>query len=74
MFCTEKRLEELRYQAELEKRAFQYDGYCKNLTKEQIEEKIRNGEKYVIRQRMPKEGISSYEDVVLEKLLLKIKY
>ncbi|HHT38268.1 MAG TPA: glutamate--tRNA ligase [Mollicutes bacterium] len=72
-FCTEKRLEELRYQAELEKRAFQYDGYCKNLTKEQIEEKIRNGEKYVIRQRMPKEGISSYEDVVFGKIVVENK-
>lgn len=63
-FCSEERLEKLREAAELEKRAFQYDGYCKNLTREEIDEKIENGEKYVIRQKMPKEGISSYEDVV----------
>lgn len=72
-FCSEERLEELRKTAELEKRAFQYDGYCKNLTKEQIEEKINNGEKYVIRQKMPKEGTSSYHDVVFGDIFVENK-
>lgn len=72
-FCTEERLEELRSIAELEKRAFQYDGYCKSLTKEQIEERIKNGEKYVIRQKMPKEGTSTYNDVVFGDIIVDNK-
>ena len=63
-FCSEERLEELRKIANLNKVPFMYDGHCKSLTKEEIEEKIKNGEKYVIRQKMPKEGISIVKDLV----------
>ena len=63
-FCSEERLEELRKIANLNKVPFMYDGHCKSLTKEEIDEKIKGGEKYVIRQKMPKEGISIVEDLV----------
>ena len=72
-FCTEERLEKLRKEADENKVAFLYDGHCKNLTKEEIEEKIKNGEKYVIRQKMPKEGISSYEDLVYGEIKVENK-
>ncbi len=72
-FCTEERLDKLRKKAEEEKRAFLYDGHCKNLTKEEIEKKIKNGEKYVIRQKMPKEGISEYIDTVYGKITVENK-
>lgn len=67
-FCDEERLEKLREEADLRKVAFMYDGHCKKLTKEEIEEKIKNGEKYVIRQAMPTEGTTSYEDLVYGKI------
>lgn len=63
-FCTEDRLNGLRKIAEDNKIAFMYDGHCKNLTKEEIETKLKNNEPYVIRQKMPKIGTSSYEDLV----------
>ncbi len=63
-FCDEERLESLRKDAEIRKVAFKYDGYCKGLSKEEIKRKITNGDKYVIRQIMPKDGVSSYLDVV----------
>ena len=63
-FCSEDRLNELREKANNDKVPFMYDGHCKNLTKEEIEEKIKNGEPYVMRQLMPKEGVSVYDDVV----------
>lgn len=63
-FCGEDRLEELRKEAELKKVPFLYDGHCRNLSKEEINEKIKNGEKFVIRQKIPKEGTTEYEDVV----------
>lgn len=67
-FCTEERLDKLRKIAETEKRAFQYDGHCKNLSKEEIDALIASGTPYVIRQKMPKEGTSTYEDVVYGKI------
>lgn len=63
-FCTEERLDKLRKIAEDNHMAFMYDGHCKNLSKEEVEEKIKAGVPYVIRQKMPKEGVSTYEDVV----------
>lgn len=72
-FCTEERLEKLRKEAEENKIPFLYDGHCKNLTKEEIEEKIKNGEKYVIRQKMPKEGLSVYHDLVYGEMTFENK-
>lgn len=72
-FCTEERLEKLRKEADEKKIAFLYDGHCKNLTKEEIEEKIKNGEKYVIRQKMPKEGVSVYNDLVYGEIKVENK-
>lgn len=72
-FCTEERLEKLRKESEKNKVAFMYDGHCKNLSKEEIEEKIKNGEKYVIRQKMPKEGISVYNDLVYGEIKVENK-
>lgn len=63
-FCTEETLEEMRNEADAKKVPFMYDGRCSYLTKEEIESKINNGEKYVIRQKMPKEGVSVVHDVV----------
>lgn len=67
-FCTEERLEVLRKKATKRKQAFMYDGHCKNLTKEEIEENLKNNVPYVIRFNMPKEGTSSYEDIVFGKI------
>ncbi len=67
-FCSEERLNELRDKAEKAKRPFMYDGHCKKYSKEMIAEKIKNGEKYVIRQAMPKYGTSDFEDVVYGKI------
>ena len=63
-FCTEERLDKLRSVAKLNGQAFMYDGHCKNLTKEEIEEKLVEGIPYVIRQAMPKEGETVVSDIV----------
>lgn len=72
-FCSEDRLESMRKEAEERKVAFLYDGCCKKLTKEEIDEKISNGEKYVIRQKMPKDGISTYNDLVYGEIKVENK-
>lgn len=70
-FCNEERLDNLRKEAEDDKIPFMYDGRCKKLTKEEIEQKINNNEKYVIRQKMPKEGKTSYEDLVYGSITIE---
>jgi len=63
-FCTEETLQSMREEADRRKKPFMYDGRCSHLTEEEIEEKIKNGESYVIRQKMPKYGTSIVHDVV----------
>ena len=63
-FCSEERLASLREEADILKVPFMYDGHCKNISMDEAKQRIANGEKYVIRQKMPKEGATSYEDLV----------
>ena len=63
-FCDEERLEKLREIANARKVPFTYDGHCSHIPLEEARKRINNGEKYVIRQKMPKEGITSYVDTV----------
>ena len=59
-FCSEERLESL----PAVNGARRYDKHCLKLSKEEIAQKLKNGEKYVIRQNMPTTGNSTYHDVV----------
>ena len=67
-FCSEEELEEMRKKAELRNKPFMYDGRCSRLSKERIEENIKNGVPYVIRQKMPKTGFTIVDDVVYGKV------
>lgn len=55
-FCSEERLAKLRERQIENKQATRYDNHCRNLTEEEVREKLDKGEKYVIRQKMPFEG------------------
>ena len=72
-FCDEERLQELREEAELMKVTFMYDGKCKNIPLEEAKKRVANNETYVIRQKMPKEGVTSYEDLVYGKISVENK-
>ncbi len=69
-FCSEDRLNELREVASLNKVPFMYDGKCKSISKEEALKRIEQGEKYVIRQAMPKEGETIIEDMVYGKVVI----
>ncbi len=45
-----------------------YDRRCRNLTKEQINENLNAGRSYVIRQRIPLEGNTSWDDLVYGRI------
>lgn len=72
-FCTEDDLIKMRKKAEEDKVAFLYDGRCSKLSQEEIAEKLKNNTPYVIRQKMPKEGISVVNDLVYGEIKVENK-
>ena len=63
-FCTKERLEKLHE----EDATGGYDRHCRNLSKEEIEQNLKDGIPYVIRQKMPLEGVTSYTDSVFGEI------
>ena len=63
-FCTEERLEALHAEQRANGEMTHYDGCCRNLPKEEVEKRLAAGEPYVIRQKIPKEGVTGFDDVV----------
>ena len=64
-FCTEERLEAMRAEQVAAGMAVgSYDRHCRDLSKEEIEENLKNGVPYVIRQKMPLEGKTSFDDLI----------
>lgn len=62
-FCTKERLESLRRTVE-GKEIMTYDKHCLHLSKEEIEEKLKEGVPYVIRQNNPTEGKTTFTDIL----------
>ena len=60
-FCTKERLEALKENAP---EGTGYDRHCRNLSPEEIQKNLDAGLPYVIRQKMPLEGSTSYHDLV----------
>jgi len=55
-FCTSERLDKVRQEQMKNKQNPRYDGTCRSLPLGDARRRIANGEKYVIRFKMPKEG------------------
>ena len=63
-FCSQERLDKIR---EIQKRGNQvpkYDKHCLNLSKDEIENKIKAGEPYVVRMKMPDNEVVEFTDLV----------
>jgi len=63
-FCTPKRLEEMRNKQVALKQAPMYDRTCLNLSEEEIASKIKAGEPFVIRQKIPHGQKIKFKDLV----------
>ncbi len=62
-FCTPERLETLKTRVDgTDKEITVYDKHCLHLSKEEVEEKLRSGIPYVIRQNNPTEGTTTFHD------------
>lgn len=62
-FCTKERLDEMRERQAANKQAPMYDRKCLDLPQSEIEEKIKAGEKFVIRQKIPY-GTLKFKDLI----------
>ncbi len=63
-FCTKERLEKLHE----EDATGGYDRHCRNLTKDEVERNLAAGMPFVIRQKMPTEGVTTYTDSVFGEI------
>jgi glutamyl-tRNA synthetase len=63
-FCTKERLDEMRRIHEASGMTNKYDGHCRSLSKEEIGSLLASGVPYVIRQRIPKSGETTFHDEV----------
>lgn len=63
-FCDKDHLEEVRLLQKASGIPPRYDGHCRNLTEDEVKENLAAGKPYVIRQKMPEDGITSFDDLV----------
>ena len=70
-FCDKARLEEMRMLQKFSGELSKYDGFCRHLTPEQVEEKLKAGIPYVIRQKIPESGQTTFEDEVFGSITVE---
>ena len=70
-FCDEEMINAQRELQEARGESFKYDDPCKNLSIEECEKRIANGEPYVIRQTIPETGTTSFDDEVFGKITVE---
>ena len=63
-FCSQERLQQLHD----ENGVGGYDRHCRDLSQEEIRQKLEAGEPYVIRQKIPLTGVTSYYDEVFGEI------
>lgn len=63
-FCDKERLDKLKEAQAAKGITPKYDGYCKGLSKEEIQEKIDAGIPYVIRQKIDPHGKTTFHDEI----------
>jgi len=63
-FCTPERLTEMRASQEKNHEPPMYDGHCKSISKEEVETRLKSGEKYVIRLNVPETGTVTFHDLI----------
>ena len=64
-FCTAERLEQLHADQKAAGEAVgHYDGHCRDLPAGEVRRLLEAGTPYVIRQKMPREGVTGFDDAV----------
>ena len=66
-FCSEERLEKLRQEEE----RTTYDRFCRDLNKQEVEEKLKEGTPFVIRMKFPLDGLTEFKDEIYGRIKVK---
>lgn len=69
-FCSEARLEEMREQQKNDGKPTVYDRTCRNLSADEVKQRLDNGEPHVVRMKMPTEG----ETIGVDEVMGKVKF
>lgn len=72
-FCTKERLDSLHAAKEDGEFSGGYDRHCRDLPKEEVERLLSANTPYVIRQRMPIEGSTTFDDAVYGSITIENK-
>ncbi len=72
-FCTEERLTALHEAQKAAGEVSHYDGHCRDLSPDEVAEKLAAGVPYVIRQRIPEHGVAGFDDVVYGHIEVDVK-
>ncbi|MEA1911433.1 MAG: glutamate--tRNA ligase family protein, partial [Spirochaetota bacterium] len=72
-YCSSERLDSLREVQKKEKKNFGYDRHCRDLSKEERDKNEKDGLKSVIRLKIPLEGKTSFDDLLLGRVTRKNK-
>jgi glutamyl-tRNA synthetase len=64
-FCTPERLEQMRAEQRARHEPERYDRRCRSIPRDEAERRAASGERFVVRQAMPLEGITTLHDIVL---------
>lgn len=70
-FCSKDRLDALHESKEDGTFSGGYDRHCRDLPKEEVDKLLHTGTPYVIRQRMPIEGSTAFDDVVYGSITIE---
>ncbi|MBN1778171.1 MAG: glutamate--tRNA ligase [Clostridiales bacterium] len=63
-FCTKEELQERRDAVTAKGEQWKYDKHCLHISKDEAKRRMESGEPYVIRQNIPEDGKSQFDDLV----------
>ena len=63
-FCSSERLEQVRAEQARQKLPPRYDGRCRNLTQDEVDQRLASGESSVVRFKTPLEGETTFNDQI----------
>ena len=69
-FCSKERLDDVKNQQKVDGKIPRYDGFCKGISIEDAKKRIENGEKYVIRLKLPENRDIVFDDLIKGKIII----
>lgn len=69
-FCSKERLDDIKAVQKADGKIPRYDGLCKGVSLEEARERIKNGESYVVRLKLPANRDIVFEDLIKGKITI----